>query len=65
MFTEILALKVQTEPLEASGKMNLPSVSAAFLPGLLFYPEDGGDMSLCKGFTLSELHGTTTEKAIR
>jgi hypothetical protein len=65
MFTEIFALKVQTEPAEESGKMNLPSASAAFLSGLLFDPEDGGDMFLCKGLAVSELHGITTEKAVR
>jgi hypothetical protein len=65
MFTEILTLKVETEPAEASGRMNLPSASAAFLPGLRFDCEYGGDMFLYKGLALSKLHGITVEKGIR
>jgi hypothetical protein len=65
MFTEILALKVETKPAKASGKMNLPSASAAFLPGLHFDLEDEGDIFLYKGSALSELHGITTEKGMR
>jgi hypothetical protein len=42
---------------------DLPPVSAGFLLGLLFYPENGANMSL-KHQDLSELHSITAKKTL-
>jgi hypothetical protein len=40
----------------------LEPVSAAFLPGILSNPQDGGDTFFRNVKTLSELHGDATQK---
>jgi hypothetical protein len=56
MSTEILAPKMETEPAEACGKMDLPSAYTTFLPDILFDPEDGSVMFLYNGFLQTACH---------
>jgi hypothetical protein len=47
---------METEQAEACGKIDFPFVYTAFLPDVLFDPEDESDMSLYNGSLQTACH---------
>jgi hypothetical protein len=56
-----LKSKTSKKSAEVSAKLST-AISAGFLLGLLFNPDNGGNIVLLKNQALFELHGITTQK---